>query len=180
MGDLYLIRELPYRPAPSRVRQQAGQMAASDQATRSSQIRSCAEGGVHRWERTQASGYGQTFLSQEEALRVVPMLLGIPRFFRHKRAWNRNSNQAFQLYGEVAGKTIEGLGGRVVMSAPAEQVLIGHEAANWHAAAIMYFPSRGAFLQMMSDANFQKASRHRRAALSNHCMIHLNGGSFKS
>ena len=91
-----------------------------------------------------------------------------------------SGQEAFQLYGEVAGKTIEGLGGRVVMSAPAEQVLIGHEAANWHAAAIMYFPSRGAFLQMMSDAIFQKASRHRRAALSNHCMIHLNGGSFKS
>jgi uncharacterized protein (DUF1330 family) len=91
-----------------------------------------------------------------------------------------SGQEAFNLYGDVAGKTIEDLGGRVVMSAPAEQVLIGHEAANWHAAAIMYFPSRGAFLQMMSDANFQKASRHRRAALSNHCMIHLNGDSFKS
>lgn len=91
-----------------------------------------------------------------------------------------SGQEAFQLYGEVAGKTIEDLGGRVVVSAPAEQVLIGHEAANWHAAAVMYFPSRGAFLQMMSDANFQKASRHRRAALSNHCMIHLNGDSFKS
>ena len=91
-----------------------------------------------------------------------------------------SGQEAFNLYGDVAGKTIEDLGGRAVMSAPVEQVLIGHEGANWHAAAIMYFPSRGAFLQMLSDANFQKASRHRRAALSNHCMIHLNGDSFKS
>ena len=91
-----------------------------------------------------------------------------------------SGQDAFHLYGGVAGKTIEDLGGRVVMSAPVEQVLIGHEVANWHAAAIMYFPSRGAFLQMMSDANFQTASRHRRAALKNHCMIHLNGESFKS
>ena len=91
-----------------------------------------------------------------------------------------SGQDAFHLYGGVAGKTIEDLGGRVVMSAPVEQVLIGHEVANWHAAAIMYFPSRGAFLQMMSDANFQTASRHRRAALKNHCMIHLSGESFKS
>ena len=91
-----------------------------------------------------------------------------------------SGQDAFHLYGGVAGKTIEDLGGRVVMSAPVEQVLIGHEVANWHAAAIMYFPSRGAFLQMMSDANFQTASRQRRAALKNHCMIHLNGESFKS
>ena len=91
-----------------------------------------------------------------------------------------SGQEAFNLYGDVARKTIEDLGGRVVMQAPTEQILIGNEAANWHAAAIMYFPSRGAFLKMMSDANFHKASRHRRAALRNHCMIHLNGESFKS
>ena len=91
-----------------------------------------------------------------------------------------SGQDAFHLYGGVAGKTIEDLGGRVVMSAPVEQVLIGHEVANWHAAAIMYFPSRGAFLQMMSDANFQRASRHRKAALKNHYMIHLNGEAFKN
>lgn len=91
-----------------------------------------------------------------------------------------SGQEAFNLYGDVVGKTIEDLGGRVVMQAPTEQILIGNEAANWHAAAIMYFPSRGAFLQMMSDANFQRASRHRKAALKNHYMIHLNGEAFKN
>jgi uncharacterized protein (DUF1330 family) len=91
-----------------------------------------------------------------------------------------SGQEAFNLYGDVAGKTIEDLGGRVVMQAATEQILIGNEAANWHAAAIMYFPSRGAFLQMMSDANFQRASRHRKAALKNHYMIHLNGEAFKN
>ncbi len=91
-----------------------------------------------------------------------------------------SGQEAFNLYGDVARKTIEDLGGRVVMQAPTEQILIGNEAANWHAAAIMYFPSRGAFLQMMSDANFQRASRHRKAALKNHYMIHLNGEAFKN
>ena len=81
---------------------------------------------------------------------------------------------------EISGQEAFNLYGDVVMQAPTEQILIGNEAANWHAAAIMYFPSRGAFLQMMSDANFQRASRHRKAALKNHYMIHLNGEAFKN
>lgn len=88
--------------------------------------------------------------------------------------------EAFHLYSEVARSFIQDLGGRIVISAPAEQVLIGPQTANWHVAAIMYFPSRGSFLQMMSDENFQQASRHRKAALKNHYMIHLNGEVFKS
>lgn len=91
-----------------------------------------------------------------------------------------SGQEAFHLYSEVAGKFLEDLGGRVAMSIPADQVLIGPPSANWHLAAIMYFPSRGAFLQMLSDAEFQHASRHRKAALKNHLMVHLNGETFKN
>jgi len=89
-----------------------------------------------------------------------------------------SGQEAFQRYGEVAGKFIQELGGRMVFSVPAEQVLIGPDTANWDVAAIMYFPHRRAFLQMSSDSDFQKASRHRKAALKNHHMIHLNGEAF--
>ncbi len=90
-----------------------------------------------------------------------------------------SGREAFERYGEVAGPFIQGLGGRIVFSVPAEQVLIGPDTANWHVAAIMFFPSRQAFLQMTSDASFQRASRHRKAALKNHQMVHLNGETFK-
>ena len=42
-------------------------------------------------------------------------------------------------------------------------------------AAIMFFPSRRAFVEMLTDPAFQAVSRHRKAALANHCMLHLNG-----
>lgn len=90
-----------------------------------------------------------------------------------------SGEEAFHRYSEVAGKFLRDLGGRVSVSASAEQVLIGPQNADWQAAAIMFFPSRGAFLQMLSDADFQKASRHRKAALKNHYMIHLDGETFK-
>jgi len=90
-----------------------------------------------------------------------------------------SGREAFQRYGEIAGQFIQTLGGRTVFSVPAEQVLIGPKTANWHVAAIMFFPSRKAFLQMLSDSDFQSASRHRKAALKNHSMIHLNGEEFE-
>lgn len=90
-----------------------------------------------------------------------------------------SGQDAYLKYGEAAGKVIQDLGGRVVFSSAADQVLIGPEDANWHIAAIMYFPSRGAFMKMMSDPGFQQTSRHRKAALKRHHMIHLNGEAFQ-
>lgn len=48
-GDLDLIRELPYGPAPPQRRTTSRQMAASDYVS-DFQKPTCAEGGVHRWE----------------------------------------------------------------------------------------------------------------------------------
>ncbi len=89
-----------------------------------------------------------------------------------------SGEEAYRKYAESAGKTIHALGARVVFSTPAEQVLIGPRDANWHMAAIMYFPNRGAFMKMMSDPSFQDTARHRKAALKNHYMLHLNGDVF--
>lgn len=44
-----------------------------------------------------------------------------------------------------------------------------------YAAAIMYFPSRRAFIEMTMDPDFQAASRHRKAGLANHYPAHLDG-----
>lgn len=94
-------------------------------------------------------------------------------------AANISGEEAYRRYGDIAGTVIQGIGGRIVFSTVAEQVLIGPESANWHVAAIMYFPSRGAFMQMMADPEFQQTSRHRKAALKRHHMIHLNGEVFR-
>lgn len=90
-----------------------------------------------------------------------------------------SGQDAYRRYAEIAGNVIQDLGGRVAFSAAAEQVLIGPENANWHVAAIMYFPSREAFMQMLADPDFRLTSRHRKAALKRHHMIHLNGEVFR-
>ncbi|MEL6830661.1 MAG: DUF1330 domain-containing protein [Pseudomonadota bacterium] len=91
-----------------------------------------------------------------------------------------SGQDAYRLYSDIAGELIQALGGRIAFSTAAEQVLIGPDYADWDVAAIMYFPSRGAFMQMMMDPGFQETSRHRKAALKHHYMIHLKGDAFET
>lgn len=86
--------------------------------------------------------------------------------------------QAFVAYGQVAAAVMVKLGGRVVMSATVDQIMIGPETLRCDRAALMFFPTRRAYLQMTEDPDFQAASRHRRAALANHHMLHLDGRPF--
>ncbi len=91
---------------------------------------------------------------------------------------NVTGEQAYARYGAIAGQSITDRGGRVVFSASVDQIMIGSEAEQWDLAAIMYFPTRKAFMDMLADSDFQAASRHRKAALADHCMIHLSGEPF--
>jgi len=86
--------------------------------------------------------------------------------------------EAFARYGEVAGKLLEECGGRVVFSEPIAQVMIGAEDVTWDVAALMFFPTRRDFTRMLGNPEFVAVSRHRRAALANHYMLHLAGDSF--
>ena len=94
-------------------------------------------------------------------------------------AANVTGREAYATYSATAGKFIVELGGRVVLSTPVDQIMIGPDDMQWDLAAIMYFPTREAFVEMLSDPEFQNASRHRKAALADHCMIHLAGDPFK-
>jgi len=86
--------------------------------------------------------------------------------------------EAFDRYRESAGKHLLELGGGPIFYTQVDQVMIGPEDPPWDIAAIMYFPTRGAFMKMLADPDFQSASRHRKAALANHKMLHLAGASF--
>lgn len=91
---------------------------------------------------------------------------------------NVTGEEAYKRYGAIAGQFVTECGGRVIFSTPVAQTMIGREDEHWDLAAIMYFPTRKAFMEMLTNPDFQGASRHRKAAMANHCMIHLNGEPF--
>jgi len=68
-------------------------------------------------------------------------------------------------YGDAASKMIERLGGRVLYIGRCEQVLIGDDAQGWDAIALVEYPSRQAFIDMVSRPDYQKAHEHRESGL---------------
>ena len=95
-------------------------------------------------------------------------------------AANVSGQEAYQRYGAIAGQFIIQGGGNVAFSTPVDQVMIGPADPQWDIAAVMYFPRRETLMAMLSNPEFQAASRHRKAAMANHYMLHLAGEPFKA
>jgi uncharacterized protein (DUF1330 family) len=74
--------------------------------------------------------------------------------------------QAYGRYGDVAVKMVEERGGTVLWLGRVDQVLIGDEDADaWDAAALVQYPSRKAFIDMVSQPRYQEAHGHREEGL---------------
>jgi uncharacterized protein (DUF1330 family) len=75
-------------------------------------------------------------------------------------------------YGDSASKMVKALGGRIIYMGRCDQVLIGDDAANdWDAIAVVEYPNRQAFIDMVSKPDYQKASEHRDAGLERTVLI---------
>ncbi len=92
---------------------------------------------------------------------------------------NVTGREALQSYFEAGSKITRKLGVKTIISAEVDQVMVGRENVQWDMTVTLFFPSRQAFINMISNPEFQKASRHRKAALSNHYNIHINGENFE-
>ena len=82
---------------------------------------------------------------------------------------------AYNLYGAVAAKKIAEVGGRILWGAPAEMTVIGDERDDWDMVAIVYYPSRAAFLKMVAEPDYQAASPHRHAGLERTAIVQCMG-----
>lgn len=67
-------------------------------------------------------------------------------------------------YGEAVAPLLEGVGGRIVFVAPAEAPLLGHEG--WDLVALVEYPNRRAFLEMVGSPAYQAIVHLRSEALS--------------
>jgi uncharacterized protein (DUF1330 family) len=68
-------------------------------------------------------------------------------------------------YGDAAIGMVEDRGGRVLWSGRAEQVLIGDPAADWDVVVLVEYPSRAAFVEMVSSPEYLEAHADREAGL---------------
>ena len=71
----------------------------------------------------------------------------------------------YRRYGNTAVEMIEERGGKVIWAGHADQILIGEPAQDWDQVVLVQYPSRAAFLDMVSQPTYLKAHEHRESGL---------------
>jgi uncharacterized protein (DUF1330 family) len=74
-------------------------------------------------------------------------------------------------YGDAAVQMVESRGGKVLWMGRADQILIGDAAESWDSVALVQYPSRKDFLEMVSTPEYEKAHEHRESGLERTVLI---------
>jgi uncharacterized protein (DUF1330 family) len=92
--------------------------------------------------------------------------------FREKAQGEPGSGaDAYRRYGDAVIKMVEARGGRIIWSGRPTRVMVGDDADNWDAVALVEYPSPRAFIEMGTSAEYQKIHHHREAGLERTVLI---------
>ena len=83
--------------------------------------------------------------------------------------------EAYGRYAAAVGTFLARVGGEVLEAVSVEQVVIGPEAREWDMALAVRYPSRAAFLAMISDPEYLEIHAHRAAGLADSRLIACRG-----
>lgn len=122
--------------------------------------------------------------AQFEAFKALPRdtpieMLNLVRFRKvahypkdHELAGDQLTGaQAYANYGRDTAPILELVGGSILWRGGFETVLIGPSDEKWDAVFIARYPNAGAFLQMVTNPDYQKAVVHRQAAVETSRLI---------
>ena len=74
-------------------------------------------------------------------------------------------------YGDAAVQMVEARGGKVLWMGRADQILIGDPTEDWDSVALVQYPSRKAFIEMVSTPEYEQAHEHRESGLERTVLI---------
>jgi uncharacterized protein (DUF1330 family) len=72
---------------------------------------------------------------------------------------------AYRRYGDAAVKMVEERGGTVLWAGRADQTLIGDPSERWDQVILVQYPSRAAFIDMVTQPEYEAAHEHRESGL---------------
>lgn len=125
------------------------------------------------------SNYIDPEREQFEAFKDLPrdepiMMLNFLRF-RDKAAYEDGRDvtgaEAYAAYGEEGGPIFTRVGGEIIWRGKPQVMLIGPQDKHWDLIFVARYPTASAFLEMVTDPDYQKAVRHRRAAVKDSRLI---------
>jgi len=74
-------------------------------------------------------------------------------------------------YSDAAVQMVEARGGKVIWMGRADQILIGDPTEDWDSVALVQYPSRKAFIEMVTTPEYEKAHEHRESGLERTVLI---------
>ena len=110
------------------------------------------------------------------------VMLNLLKFKPRADGEDGSGASAYRGYGDAAVRMIEEQGGRLLWAGKADQVLIGDPAEDWDQVLLVEYPSRKAFLEMVSMPEYTKAHESREAGLERTIVVACTpvGGVFKT
>jgi uncharacterized protein (DUF1330 family) len=88
----------------------------------------------------------------------------------------QTGEQSYRSYGDVAVQMIEERGGSAVWAGRADQILIGDATQDWDQVLLVQYPSRAAFLDMVSKPEYLQAHEHRESGLERTIVVACTPG----
>jgi uncharacterized protein (DUF1330 family) len=82
-----------------------------------------------------------------------------------------SGREAYQRYGIGVMPLVAEAGGRMFWLGSVKQTVVGPDAEEWDDAVLVQYPSRKAFLGMLSRSAYQEIAIHRTAALADSRLI---------
>jgi uncharacterized protein (DUF1330 family) len=79
--------------------------------------------------------------------------------------------RAYQEYGKTSGPIFQQVGGSIIWRGKMEAMVIGPADRHWDAVFIAHYPNSAAFLEMVTDPEYQKAVVNRQAAIKTSRLI---------
>jgi uncharacterized protein (DUF1330 family) len=93
------------------------------------------------------------------------VMLNLLKFKRQAEEAGRSGASEYRRYGDAAIKMIKEQGGRLLWAGKADQILIGDLAQDWDQVLLVEYPSRKAFIEMVSKPEYNEAHKHRESGL---------------
>lgn len=110
------------------------------------------------------------YMQSDNAGEVV--MLNLLKFKAKAEGGDGSGRDAYGRYGDTVKKMIEARGGTLLWQGRADHVFIGDLDANdWDAVALVSYPSRQSFVEMVSTPEYEQAHEHREAGLAHTVVI---------
>ncbi len=88
-----------------------------------------------------------------------------------------SGREAYQRYAAAVMPMLAGVGGKILWLGSVKRIVIGPETEQWDDAILVQYPSRQAFLTMVTRPDYQEIAVHRSAALADSRLIATRSAS---